>query len=459
MNSSKVVAVLVAIFAVLLASMPGTLLFAELASIGLFAYFFMSFIDSIGKTYNMMDIPILLALLQCLIMPIIVFHVYNTDLAVIALKYDMSVSAERYYGFMFPAVLLFIAGVKLPELFLTRIQTSYAVAVANSKQYLKGKGNLGLLLIIIGFVATIMEVFFPAGLKYVAYLFSKLLYVGALYTYFSDQKNRTIYLIGAILAIIAQSLAQGMFGELVYTLALGFMLIVLGKKIKPSVKFSLVAIGTIFILLLQSVKSDYRDIAWKGEGDPNQSNTGAFFSLISERINNPDQFFDWTTLFPIVNRFNQGMIVGKVMDHVPNRAPFAEGETIFTSLAASFVPRIMWPGKPTSGGHYNMERFTGFIIEGYSMNISPMGEAYGNFGAEGGAIFMFFYGLFFSLVIAGLLHVARKRPTIILWFPILFLNSIQMETDVLMCVNSMIKNLIFISLCYWASNRFLRLKL
>ena len=106
-----------------------------------------------------------------------------------------------------------------------------------------------------------------------------------------------------------------------------------------------------------------------------------------------------------------------------------------------------------------MIRFTGLEITGYSMNISPMGEAYGNFGVEGGIAFMFFYGLFYGFVILMLLRVIKKRPTLILWFPVLFLNSVQMETDILMCVNSIIKNLIFIYFCYWAANKFLRLKI
>ena len=106
-----------------------------------------------------------------------------------------------------------------------------------------------------------------------------------------------------------------------------------------------------------------------------------------------------------------------------------------------------------------MERFAGFRIEGVSMNISPMGEAYGNYGVQGGIIFMFLYGLFFSLLIVILMNNVKNRPTLILWFPVLFLNSIQIETDVLMCLNSFIKNGIFVAFCYWAFYRFMRLKL
>ncbi len=457
MNFNKIIFIIIALLVSFMASMPGDLLLPELISIGLFVYFLLNFIDSIGKSFNLLDITILLALFQCLLMPVIVYHVYNYDALVVALKYDMGVSAEVYYSFMLPAVIALILGIKLPELFQRSSQLKFAIAIAASKKYLTGKGNIGILLMIIGFVSGLMQIFIPGELKYIAYLFGKLLYVGALYMYFSDAKNRTVYLIAAGIAILAQSLAQGMFGELVYTLLLAVMLLLLGKRISASYKFGIAAVGFVFIILLQSVKGDYRNVAWKGQGD--QGNTEAFFSLILDRINNPDRFFDWALMFPTVNRFNQGMIVGKVMVHVPNQEPFAGGETIFTTLAASFVPRLLWLDKPMSGGHWNMERFTGFIIQGYSMNISPMGEAYGNFGVEGGIIFMFFYGLFFSVAIILLLNVIKKRPTLVLWFPILFLNSIQMETDILMCVNSLIKNLIFIWFCYWAADRFLRLKL
>jgi hypothetical protein len=437
----------------------GDFLLYEVFSIGLFVFFLLSFIDSIGKSYNPFDITILLAIFQCLLMPMIVYHVFNNDAFVIALKYDMGVSAERYYEFVFPSVIMLIIGLKLPPALYKGYLTDFKNAISRSKGYLVGKGNIGILLMIIGFVSGFLQIFLPGELKYVAYLFGKLLYVGALYTYFSDHKSKSLYLMIAVVGILGQSLAQGMFGELIYTALLGLMLLLLGKKVRNRYKYGIAIIGFFGVMLLQSIKADYRSVVWRGQGDQSKGNFGTFFSLVTDRIADPSRFFEWSTLFPTVNRFNQGMIIGKILDYVPSRAPYAEGETIFTSLAASFVPRILWEDKPMSGGHWNMERFTGFIIQGYSMNISPMGEAYGNYGVEGGIAFMFFYGLFFSGTILMLLKLMKKRPTIVLWFPILFLNAIQIETDILMCVNSTIKNLIFMAFCYWAADRFLRFKL
>ena len=454
MNISRIVFALIALLVVLLTSANDTFRMEELTAIGLFVYFLLNFIDSIGKSYNPLDALILITLFQCMMMPIVVFHVYNDDALVIALKYDMGVSADRYYGFIFPAILAMIIGIKLPGLLQRSYQQQIFQTIQRAKRHLQGKGNVGFLFIIIGFVSGIMTFFVPGDLNYIVYLFEKLLYVGVLYIYFSDFKSKKLYLGLAFFFIFSKSLAQGMFGELVYIVMLGTLLVLLGQKIKSYLKFGIAILGMVFIFLIQSVKSEYRASAWGGGGG-----ASLYLTLVQDRLSNPGKFFDWTTLFPFVNRANQGMIIGKVMDHVPARAPFAEGETIFTSLAASFVPRLLWPNKPIAGGKLNMERFTGFIIEGYSMNVSPLGEAYGNFDVNGGIIFMFFYGLFFALVITMLLHIGKKRPTILLWIPVLFLNSVQIETDILMCVNSMLKSLLFVWFCYWAGDRFLQMKL
>lgn len=459
MNYNKVIFGLIAFTVAIFFTTVDKMRTEEVLSIGLFVYFLLDFIDSIGKNYNILDIPILLALFQCMLMPIVVYHIYNDDTLVMALKYDMGVTPERYYGFMFPAIVMMIIGMKLPPLFQFSYQQKFLLAIQAVRFYLVGKGNMGVLLIGIGVVANIMRDFIGGSMQYIAYLISMLLYVGVLYTYFSDHKQRFWYLVTGAAVISLQALRKGMFGELVYVLLLAGLLMMLGKKISNVKKYGLALVGFFAVLILQSVKADYRAIAWRGQGNQEQSNAGAFATLIVDRISEPGRFFDLDLMFPTVNRFNQGMIVAKVLDHVPNRAPYAEGETIFKSLAATFVPRLLWADKPMSGGHENMLRFTGFLIEGYSMNISPMGEAYGNYGVEGGIFFMLIYGLFFSILIVVLMNYVKKRPTLILWFPVLFLNSIQMETDILMCLNSLIKNMIFVAAVFWAANRFLRLKL
>lgn len=454
--------VLIGLFSLVATLLLGSLLDAhvyETISIFLATYFLLHFIDTIGKSYTVLDVPILMGIFQLLIMPMIVYRVYNNEYFVQDLYYDMSVPEVTYYSFMVPALLCMIIGMKLPlfggQAATRRIQE----AVAASKIYLLGKSNLGVLLMVIGFASGILEGFVPGELRYVAYLFGKLLFAGVFYILYSEIPKKLLYIIGGSVALLVQALAQGMFGELVFTLLLGVLLFLLGRQISFPLKLGLVVVGAVLVLLLQSIKGEYRAYAWYGKGGGELSNTQAFLKILQDRIEDPSMFFDRYTMFPTVNRFNQGMIQGKVMAYVPTQRPFSEGSTIVNSLFASFVPRILWPEKPNAGGHWNMEYFTGFIVEGYSMNVGPFGESYGNFGPSGGIYFMFLYGLFFNFAIFLLLRIARRRPTIILWFPVLFLNSIQVETDILMTVNSLIKNSIFIAFCYWAAERFLRLKL
>lgn len=431
----------------------------EYVSVFLLCFYLFSFVDSIGNDFNVNQIPILFSIFQLLIMPMVVYRLYNEDKTIIALFYNMAVSESDYYGFMVPAVLGMIVGM---ELLLMQSKARKFILLnifKNTREYLQGKSIIGIVFMIIGLISGFISPFLPAGFDYLGYLLGKLLFVGIFYVICSEIKNKILYISVGVSALLIQTIINGMFGELIYTTILGAMLLMIGNKKSFSFKMTLVIIGSIFVLILQSIKAEYRSYAWYGRGEANQSNTEAFFNLIINRISNPDDFFDKEKNFALVLRFNQGMLQTKVMNYVPRIRPYAEGETILKSIAASFVPRFLWADKPMAGGHWNMEYFTGLIIRGYSMNIGPFGEAYGNFGSPGGIYFMFFYGLFFNLAFYLILRIAQTRPTIILWVPVLFINSIQIETDILMTVNSLIKNGIFVALCYWFTDRFMRIKI
>lgn len=433
--------------------------FYEYISIFLMSYYLCVFVESIGNSYKINQITILFGIFQLLIMPMVVYRVYNNDKSVIELFYNMTVDENDYYGFMVPAMLAMIIGMELQLIRATSSQKIIIQALRQCRLYLQGKSGIGKVFIAVGIVSGFVSVFLPAGLDYVGYLLGKLLFVGIFYILFSDVKNKKLYIIGGLSALVIQTIINGMFGELIYTSMLGFLLFILGKKTSYYKKMSLAIIGALFVLILQSIKSEYRKATWYGLGDKNQSSGQVFFNLILDRVSNPELFFYKENNFAFVVRFNQGMLQAKVMNYVPKVRPYAGGSTIVNSILASFVPRILWPDKPKSGGHWNMEYFTGFIVEGYSMNIGPFGESYGNFGQSGGIIFMFFYGLFFSLAFYTILKISKSKPTIILWIPILFLNSIQVETDILMTVNSLIKNSLFVAFCYWATDRFMRIKI
>jgi hypothetical protein len=293
-------------------------------------------------------------------------------------------------------------------------------------------------LIGIGLFSGLADRFSPAGVQQIFYLLGHLTYVGVFYVLYSPNKYKRVVVPFVISLMVGQAIITAMFGELLFMLALSLFLVLLGKRLSFFRKLVFAVAGIFMIMVFQSIKKDYRKKTWSGEGaDP------LYFSeLIVDRVTQPSDLVDPNKLFFAAVRMNQGWLVSATMFNVPRRKPFANGETIWQSVAASFVPRFLWPDKPDAGGKYNIQRFLGFRMVGYSMNIGPIGEAYGNFGT-GGIVYMFFYGLFFKLMFSLILKLAERRPTLILWLPYLFLYAVGVETDLLTTMNSLIKGVFF----------------
>jgi hypothetical protein len=214
----------------------------------------------------------------------------------------------------------------------------------------------------------------------------------------------------------------------------------LGTNIKFYKKLVVALIGIYCILIIQSVKTEYRDKVW---GASSGADPAYYAQLVSEKITSPGTIFDPTKSFFLAVRLNQGWLIAKTMNNVPEKHDFAYGETIWQSVAAAIVPRFLWPDKPEAGGKANLKRFWGFTLTGFSMNIGPFGEGYANFDVGGGIVFMFFYGLFFNLMLSLVVRLAEKRPTIILWVPFLFFYAVSIETDLLTTMGSLVKGLFF----------------
>ncbi|MCF6243135.1 MAG: hypothetical protein L3J74_17570, partial [Bacteroidales bacterium] len=161
-----------------------------------------------------------------------------------------------------------------------------------------------------------------------------------------------------------------------------------------------------------------------------------------------------------IDRINQGWIVARIMSHVPRYEPFANGETIVTGIRASLIPRFLDPNKPKAGGRNYFTRFTGKLIsDNTSMGLSPLGEAYANFGSTGGIVFMFLLGLFYNFYLFLLLRLSNKYYSMILWIPLLFLQVIKAETDFVVVLNHLVKASIVVSLIIFSFNKFLNIKL
>jgi len=115
------------------------------------------------------------------------------------------------------------------------------------------------------------------------------------------------------------------------------------------------------------------------------------------------------------------------------------------------VPRFMWADKPMAGGAANMQYYAGYTIKGYTVNIGPLGEAYGSFGVTGGIIFMMVLGAFIRFAYGAVFRLAGRFPLLVFWLPVLFYQvTYSGENDTLQILNSLMKSAFFIWLLYKA---------
>ncbi|HLY70251.1 MAG TPA: hypothetical protein VKR53_11025 [Puia sp.] len=412
----------------------------ESIGIGISLYFSIAFLDDLGKRIVIMDLAIMMGLLTCVVVPIIFYHSYTKEnyLARLWVKY-MPVSSNDYFSFVVPAMVAMIIGLRVP-LGKLQINKTPEIYLKNVKNYLATRPRLGLILIGVGVTASLLDFLSPASLVQVFYLIAHLTYVGVFYVIYSPSKQKGFIVPFVISLMLGQSIITGMFGDLINMLACSVVLILLGRKLSFRKKLVIAVGGFFFILVIQSIKFDYRS---KIHGEHSGADPIYFASLITDKIADPSTIFEPIPMFGIAMRLNQGWLIATTMDRVPRRYPFAYGETIWQSVAAAIMPRFLWPDKPEAGGKANLKRFWGYDIRGYSMNIGPLGEAYGNFNVEGGIVYIFFYGVFFNLLLAGIIKLAEKRPTLILWLPFLFFYTITMETDLLTTMGSLIKAVLF----------------
>lgn len=451
--------IFLALFSYFLVKTFTSLTVYESLSVAIFVFLLISFMDRLGKRLVVLDVIMIVAFITCLLMPIAGYH-YFTAQNYLSRSWwmFMRVPSDEYYSYMFPAAIALWLGLKLPIFFQGKIYKHHVQYMLNAKKYFAHRKWEGVVMVAIGLFASFTERFMPGGLSTLFFFMKYLMFVGVFYCLYSDFPNKRIVLILVFAVSIVRSILGGMFGELLYLSMLTFILALLGSKWKFVTKFSIMVAGIFVILLIQSIKPAYRGRTWGGKAQ--EDKLSVFSELVGERLTDPSKLFsNEKQLFGFFARFNQGQIVSQVIFSVPYKYPYANGETIFLSLAGSVVPRFLWPDKPEAGGVYNFKRFLGITLKGYSIGLSPFGEAWGNFGKNGGIIFMFFFGLLLNFFFHLLLKLCLSIPSLILWFPFLFFYTLQVESDVITMLNSFIKAAMFAYLCYKLFPLVSRLKL
>ncbi len=413
--------------------------------LGVVAFTFIQYVESLGNKIAIKEMIVLIASLQWILGPYI-----DYKLGSIHYKYFMYVSEERYMGFIVPAMISFIAG-----MYLFRSRYSFIYILNNFRHSLHVSKNHVYYLIIISLLSGIVSPYVPFSLSFILYFFIQLKYIGALYLLMVRDRNRWLILFFIMSLTLAGALEAGFFHNFILWSAFIFSYLCIEYKLKRMTKYLALIFGMVAIISIQSIKADYR----KEVGGYSGIKIGLFSRMIAG-LPTSDQKITLNKRVSNLNvRLNQGWIISAVLSEVPRRVEFAKGKTIIDALVAALVPRFLFDKKIVHVRD-NFIKYTGtYIGKHTSMGISIPGEAYVNFGNVFGALFMIAWGAFISLIIKFIMDNSVRNPSLFLWTPLIFLQVVKAETELIVVFNHAVKSLVFIFIFYWGAKRILRWKI
>lgn len=398
------------------------------------------FFKQLGKGLPILELLLLIAGLQWVVGPIIEYTSPSAHY-----KYYMYVTQASYMAFVVPSYLIFA----LIILFSLK-KTS---KVFFNLEVLKNYSKYGLIIFLIGVFFDLFGGLLPGGLKFLAFILANFRFVGAIVLYYSENKKlkRIFYFI--LFYLLAISVYKGLFHD--FILWSTFFYMFWSLKHKPSLFNILltVIVAGIFMVTLQTAKSAYRTQAFS---DNSGNKFELFVSLMISSL-----FEDETNVVELDDgidnnvRLNQGWIISAILDHIPRNQNYLNGSTIKDAVFASILPRVLNPNKAEAGGQENFRKFTGLELStGTSMGISVLGESYGNFGLIGGMIFMGVFGLFLGRIWLFLLKKTSKNIILIAFTPLIFLQVVKAETELVVVLNHLIKSMIVVFLFIWFAKKY-----
>jgi len=398
------------------------------------------FISQLGKSLPILELMLFIAAAQWIIGPLIE---YNTPS--LHYKYFMYVDQQRYMSYVVPAfgafalaVLLGISSLKDSTIPLDRLK--------HFKEY-------GITIFVIGVFFDLIGSSLPAGLAFFAFIISNFKFAGAIILFFSDDQRLKPIFYASLVFLLFRAIQSTMFHDFILWTAFFYMFWALQFKPSRQKIVATLLIGAFSLTTLQTMKYAYRQQVWNGYSG---SKIELFTGLVVDAIllDGADQELLDGELNKV--RLNQGWIISAIIDEMPQRTDFLKGETITDALSAAVLPRFLNPNKTKAGGQENFRRFTGLELgEGTSMGISIIGEAYGNYGKNGGVIFMGIWGLFLSVFWNMVFKKTATNIVLLAFLPLLFLQVIKAETELVVVLNHLVKASIVVFLFFWASKTFL----
>lgn len=290
-------------------------------------------------------------------------------------------------------------------------------------------------------------------LNFAIHLISNLRFVGLFSLTILKNSKWKIYALILLCIEVINTSYHGMFGNILIWSTAYFLIIAFTfswqKRLVAGIIFSF-----LFLIILQAAKIEFRDLSWDKEYSASEK-LSMLGSNIYGQITSFNLLFKPEMLATTFVRFNQGWVIDRVMARVPSSKPFAEGETIYQGLYATFVPRFVDPDKLIAGGRLNFERFTGLLLTGNtSMTIGVVGEMYANYGIVGGIFGMAVFGFLLGFLYYKFLYKKAIRHSVwYAWGPFVGYYAMKAEEGLMETTTWIFKSILVMVLVIFISNK------
>jgi hypothetical protein len=379
----------------------------------------------------LMQMAALMGVMQWTLGPLLAFQTSLLDG-----RYSMYVDDATYFSYALPGTAAYVFGLLAVG---STVRQREILRFVRRDHFMA----MGWTLCGIALAARVAAPSVPGGLAFAVHLLSQVGYVGTIYFLLSRESSRWFWVVLSLIPLFKTTSESAMFHNLILWMSLIFCYWYGMRKREPLPKTGFLLGVCLVIFTIQAIKQDYRKKIWSGEEA----------SLILQAV----EF--WTNDEPVtrdeivanvITRLNQGWIISSVLKHVPDKEPHARGETIKAAVSGAFLPRVLAGDKAKAGGQINFRRFTGLgLADETSMAISPLGEAYANFGRVGGITLMLGFGLAFSSFYAFCLRHSVTHPTFLFWIPLIFYQAIKAETEFVTVLNQVTKGSIVAFGLHW----------
>lgn len=402
------------------------------------SYSIIKYVEAIGSGFAILELAFMLASIQWLLGPIIAYHC-GGEIG----RYRMYVDEGDYMRLAVPATLAFAIG--LFSLFGT---PNFHDLVDRFVKTVRAGTALPVVMIVVGALAGSGSSLAPSSLQFVLFMVSQFQFIGVIHLILARNRYRwaaatIVFLFNAYLAV-----DSGLFHTILLWAALTMSFALYHTRITLKVRYLmfLAAVGLAFVL--QQIKQEYRSIIWDDRNTAGE--VGAFARVLYDyQFGEEDtaistENLDGSLLAKFNVRLNEGWVISAVMRSVPRLTEFADGRTVWAAISDSAVPRFLVP-KDEVRVQDAFKEFTGLDVGGRtSIGISPLGEGWANFG-WGAIPFMAIWGAVLALSLRFLSLASRRNPGLILWAPLIFLQAVKAETELVVVLNHLVKAGMFVA--------------